>query len=129
MIPLKSNNRFIFATLVVTILAGGFWFYSLLNLPPSTLVNYAFFLGSFFFALALVLTMIFYKLAYYAASIHHSYINSNNVIENCFRRAGLISGVVTAVATLKIFNLLNAGLLIALIFGAFFTEVLFMRKH
>lgn len=129
MIPQKSNNRFIFVALVITIITGGLWFYSLLNLPPSTLVNYAFFLASFFFALALVLTMIFYKLAYHAASIHHSYINSNRVIENCFRRAGLISGVVTAIAALKIFNLLNAGLLVVLIIGAFFTEVLFMRKH
>lgn len=125
----NHNSQFITTVAVAALIGWGVWIYTLTHLPPDKLVHNIFFLASFYFALASVITMVLYKLAYHQAQVHHSYINAGAVLNHCFRRAGILSGVVTVAASLKIlgaFSALNFGLLLL---SAFFAEVYFMQKH
>lgn len=125
----RHPQRFIYITLLAGLILWGVWIYILVHLPPNNLAHYVFFLASFFFALTTALTMLFYKLAYRGATLHHSYINPRLVLAHCFRRAGLFSGVITASASLKILGALSTLTFFSLIFLAFLLEVYFIRRH
>lgn len=122
-------RRFLTTVFLSSFLLWVVWIYILTHLPPNNLTHYIFFLASFFFALTTVLTMILYKLAYRNATVHHSYINPRIVIAHCFRRAGLVAGVLTASASLKILGAFTAVSFFFLVFLAFLLEVYFMRRH
>jgi hypothetical protein len=125
----RHPQRFLYTVTLASLILWAVWIYILTHLPPNNVAHYVFFLASFFFALTTALTMLFYKLAYRGATVHHSYINPRAVITHCFRRAGLFSGVITASASLKILGALSTLTFFSLILLAFLLEVYFMRRH
>lgn len=127
--PPAHAQRFIRTVFFAAILVWGAWIYILVHLPPDNLSHYVFFLASLFFALTTALTMIFYKFAYHSLQVHHSLVNPRNIIQNCFRRAGIVSGVVTTAASLRMLGAFSAFNFFLLILAAFFIEVYFMQKH
>ncbi len=122
-------QRFIRAVVLFSVVLWGVWIYILVHLPPDNLSHYVFFLASLFFALTTALTMIFYKFAYHSLQVHHSYVNPSSIIQHCFRRAGIISGVVTISGSMNVLGAFSALNFFLLILAAFFVEVYFMQKH
>ena len=116
-------------TSLVSVTFGAIWFYTLIKLPPGNIVHSIFFLASLFFALSTAITMVLYSLALKHSGVHHRLLNPRKIMEGCFRRGGILSGVVTIIISLKIlgaFNALNFFLLIVL---AFLTEVYYMHNN
>lgn len=122
-------SLFIFSTALVSIILWTVWLYTLIKLPPNNLIHILYFLISLFFALATALSMILYRLALKGARLHHSYINPRLLMQHCFRRAGIISGVITVAASLKVLGAFSTFNFFLLILLAFFAEAYFMRLH